>query len=199
MLIGTALVALGSSYYHLHPDNARLFWDRLPMTVAFMSLLALTSGRGRMLPPLLILGAASVMYWRYTEDLRPYVLIQFGTMLVIPLLLLRRSGDRLLWGMVVLYALAKLLELFDHQIAAVIPTGGHPWKHLTAALAILCCIQHYARRRGSLLPEGSNGVDLNRAPGRKPACQERDRDHREEDNPKTQGIGGLNPVEDLPK
>ncbi len=36
--IGVALVSVGSAYYHLAPDNARLFWDRLPMTVAFMAL-----------------------------------------------------------------------------------------------------------------------------------------------------------------
>ena len=32
--------AICSSYYHLAPDNARLVWDRLPMTVGFMGLLA---------------------------------------------------------------------------------------------------------------------------------------------------------------
>ena len=31
------LVALGSAWYHLHPDNRSLVWDRLPMTVAFMA------------------------------------------------------------------------------------------------------------------------------------------------------------------
>ena len=31
------LTAVGSSYYHLAPDNERLFWDRLPMTIAFSS------------------------------------------------------------------------------------------------------------------------------------------------------------------
>src|SRR5258708_1963065 len=38
--LGTALVAFGSSYYHLRPDNETLFWDRLPMTIAFMSFFA---------------------------------------------------------------------------------------------------------------------------------------------------------------
>ena len=32
----TVLVGLGSSYYHWHPDNHTLFWDRLPMTLVFM-------------------------------------------------------------------------------------------------------------------------------------------------------------------
>jgi hypothetical protein len=33
---GFLLTAFGSSFYHLTPDNARLVWDRLPMTVTFM-------------------------------------------------------------------------------------------------------------------------------------------------------------------
>ena len=37
---GMVLTGLGSAYYHLVPDNERLFWDRLPMTIAFMSLIA---------------------------------------------------------------------------------------------------------------------------------------------------------------
>ncbi|RDX84651.1 hypothetical protein CR513_34265, partial [Mucuna pruriens] len=39
--VGVTSVAFGSSYYHLDPDDAGLLWDRLPMTVAFASLLAI--------------------------------------------------------------------------------------------------------------------------------------------------------------
>ena len=38
--LGVLLTAFGSSYYHLAPDNDRLFWDRLPMTIAFMALVS---------------------------------------------------------------------------------------------------------------------------------------------------------------
>src|SRR5215207_2005317 len=34
-----AAVAAGSSWYHLRPDSTTLFWDRMPMTLVFMSLL----------------------------------------------------------------------------------------------------------------------------------------------------------------
>jgi hypothetical protein len=40
LAFGLVLTALGSTYYHLAPDNARLVWDRLPMTVVFMALVA---------------------------------------------------------------------------------------------------------------------------------------------------------------
>jgi hypothetical protein len=38
MFAGMLLTALGSAYYHFAPDNGRLVWDRLPMTIVFMSL-----------------------------------------------------------------------------------------------------------------------------------------------------------------
>jgi hypothetical protein len=37
---GMILVAIGSSYYHLAPDNDRLLGDRLPMAIVFMPLVA---------------------------------------------------------------------------------------------------------------------------------------------------------------
>ncbi|MBA0843010.1 hypothetical protein Goarm_000237, partial [Gossypium armourianum] len=39
--IGVAAVGVGSSYYHLDPNDARLVWDRLPMTIAFTSIMAI--------------------------------------------------------------------------------------------------------------------------------------------------------------
>ena len=38
MFAGVALTGFGSTYYHLQPDNPRLVWDRLPMTLGFMGL-----------------------------------------------------------------------------------------------------------------------------------------------------------------
>ena len=34
----TVLIAFGSAYYHLLPDNWTLLWDRLPMSVVFVAL-----------------------------------------------------------------------------------------------------------------------------------------------------------------
>jgi hypothetical protein len=85
---GVALTAFGSAYYHWRPSNRTLVWDRLPMTIAFMGLFdallveyagpAAGFGAGRPPPPLAALlallaaGAASVAFWRFTDDLRPY-------------------------------------------------------------------------------------------------------------------------------
>jgi hypothetical protein len=67
VFVGLLLTALGSAYYHLAPDNARLVWDRLPMTIVFMSMVAavimervsVTVGL-RLLPWLLAIGVGSV-------------------------------------------------------------------------------------------------------------------------------------------
>ena len=34
LFAGLVLTGIGSGYYHLAPDNQRLIWDRLPMTIA---------------------------------------------------------------------------------------------------------------------------------------------------------------------
>jgi hypothetical protein len=151
------LVGVGSGTYHLDPSNATLLWDRLPMTVAFMALLSLVLderqvlGAGRhMLWPLLCLGVASVAYWYWTEshgegDLRPYVLVQFLPVLLLPLILVlfrsRFLRDRFVLFALVLYAAAKALEYHDGRIFAALGVlSGHSLKHAVAALAVACLV-----------------------------------------------------------
>jgi len=150
-----ALGCFGSAFYHWAPDSPRLAWDRLPIAVAFMSIVAATAAERispkagmRLLAPLALLGAASVGYWRWTaahgvENLNPYGAVQFGSALVILVMVLlfppryTRSNDLL--GAAMLYALAKVAEYFDHAIFNA--TGGimsgHTLKHLLAATAVL--------------------------------------------------------------
>jgi hypothetical protein len=157
LLLGVALVAFGSGYYHSNPESATLVWDRLPMTVVFMSLLAATIGErtimsvGKwLLVPLLAAGIGAVAWWAVTGDLRAYGLVQFYPVAALPLMLglfpPRYTGTRGLWAMVGFYALAKILESFDGLIAAVLSTGGHPWKHLAAAAAMGCYVKTVAGR-----------------------------------------------------
>lgn len=152
--LGVALTCFGSSYYHLAPDNARLVWDRLPMTLGFMALFAAVIGERislrfalRALPVFLVIGMATVFYWKWSElagigDLRPYLLVQFFPMLGIPMLFMlypamyTRTFDYLyVFGF---YLLAKVLEAFDPQVLNA--TGGlmsgHAIKHVSAALAV---------------------------------------------------------------
>ena len=163
LFAGTALTSIGSSYYHLAPDNARLVWDRLPMTVGFMAFLAATIAErlsvraARVLfVPLLLFGAASVGYWHWTEqqgigDLRPYVLVQFGSLLAIILMLaLYRPSythTRLIVYGLIAYGLAKIYELGDRQIFNVGGiVSGHTLKHLSAALGVALLVAAVSRR-----------------------------------------------------
>ena len=149
---GVALTGVGSAYYHWAPDNARLVWDRLPMTIGFMALLAaivaervsVTAGLAFLLP-LLLAGAGSVAYWHAGElrgagDLRPYTLVQFAPGVLIALMLwlfpARYTHGGYLVGVIVIYGAAKLLEVLDGPIFSMGHLlSGHTLKHLTAALA----------------------------------------------------------------
>src|SRR5262249_47893669 len=155
---------IGSAYYHLAPDNTTLVWDRLPMTIGFMGLLtALISERVSLTAaqylfvPLLLLGAASVIYWYQTEqrgigDLRPYGAVQYGSLVAVVLILcLYRSqapGDRFLWAALALYAVAKLFENLDLAIYRSLGgiVSGHTLKHLAAAAGVGCLVVMIAKR-----------------------------------------------------
>jgi hypothetical protein len=159
---GVLLTAAGSAYYHLAPDNETLFWDRVPMTVAFMALVAsqvvdrinVRVGLG-LLIPMLILGAASVIYWRITEragagNVMPYGILQ-GYSVVILLLMAtlpsRYTRGKDLYWVFAWYVLSKLFETFDPQILALgHVVSGHSLKHLAAAMAGVAICQMLIRR-----------------------------------------------------
>ncbi|MDQ3583134.1 MAG: alkaline phytoceramidase, partial [Pseudomonadota bacterium] len=144
---------LGSAYYHLAPDNARLLWDRLPLAAGFAALLAaviaerIDARAGLLwLAPLLMLAIGSVLYWDWSErvgqgDLRPYGMVQFysGALIALILALYPSAYTRARDPFVVLgfYALAKLCESLDRPIfAALGGVGGHTLKHLIAGVAV---------------------------------------------------------------
>jgi hypothetical protein len=156
---GVGLTCFGSAYYHYSPSDTTLVWDRLPMTLAFMSLLAAIVGErispkaGRLLLlPLIAVGAASVAYWKFSGDLRPYVGVQFYPLLAIPLIMLlfkpRYSRGSDLVAVVAMYGAAKLLELLDRQIFALGETvSGHTLKHLAAAVATYLILRMLKKRQ----------------------------------------------------
>lgn len=151
--VGVLLVALGSSYYHLAPDNSTLIWDRLPMTIAFMSFFVILLSEfvsvqlaKRLFLPLVILGVASVLYWYAGEqtgngDLRLYALVQFVPIVFIPvILLLYRHSERPAsgyWYLFSAYLIAKVFEYFDKDILQLLSfISGHSLKYLAAATGI---------------------------------------------------------------
>lgn len=148
--LGAALIGVGSAYYHWTPDNATLVWDRLPMTLGFMGLfVALVSEHVNewceriMLFPALVVGAASVAWWHFADDLRLYVWVQLTPLVTLPLVIAMFPGRYthrryLLYGLGC-YLLAKLAEIWDREIFALTANAlsGHSLKHLLAALGLL--------------------------------------------------------------
>ena len=159
IFVGIFLTGFGSSYYHWSPSDGTLFWDRLPMTIAFMAILAgaveerVSAKAGAILLwPLLAIGVFSLLLWRWTDDLRLYGWVQFFPCLALPLMFLllppKYTGT---WYWIVaaaLYALAKVLEHFDDAIYSIGHfVSGHTLKHLAAAAACFAILRHFQTRR----------------------------------------------------
>lgn len=150
--LGVFLTGFGSGYYHLAPANEALVWDRLPMTIGFSGLFAAVTGEfvstrlGRqLLLPLLVVGAGSVAYWAATEtrgagDLRPYAVVQFLPMLLVPVILAVRGRGRrtarYFWAVMLFYVLSKVAEFYDADVfSSLRAVSGHSLKHLLASLS----------------------------------------------------------------
>jgi hypothetical protein len=123
LFFGVLCTSVGSAYYHLAPDNARLFWDRLPMTIPFMALFAIAINQRKLAVPFVLLGIGSVIWWRMTDNLWPYCLVQFGTMTA--LLVIAAKSEPGLWPVFIFYGLSKISEHFDQQIYSLSPLSGH--------------------------------------------------------------------------
>lgn len=158
--LGVALVSVGSGYYHWHPNNDTLVWDRLPMTVGFMGVfMAIVSESVQpklgtiLLLPGLILGTGSVVYWHYYDDLRFYGWVQFAPLLMLPFLLAlfpsQYSHRYMLLITLACYLLAKLFEVSDRQVFAMSHgvVAGHALKHLCAAAGCVCILQMLRKRQ----------------------------------------------------
>jgi hypothetical protein len=142
--IALVLTALGSGYYHLAPGDARLVWDRLPIALACAALLAAVyeqtdapRGAPARLMLLCIAAVASVVWWQFTDDLRPYLLLQGAPLVLVPLWQWRAgrpSRERILFGAAIAcYVLAKAFEALDRPVFEALAVSGHSLKHLLAA------------------------------------------------------------------
>ena len=163
LFFGAALVGIGSSNYHWWPNNETLVWDRIPMTIAFMSIYSIIISEfvseklGRYcLVPFLLLGVCSVLYWWFTEsrgtgDLRYYAVVQFFPILTIPMMLyFFKSAFNFVWAYWLLlgsYVAAKLFEAFDKQIHEYLGVvSGHSIKHVLPAIGLYILLIAYRKR-----------------------------------------------------
>jgi hypothetical protein len=148
--LGLIFTAVGSMLYHLAPSDSSLLWDRVGMAFAFAGMLGVAaserisarSGIWLGLASLLI-GALALLVWSRTSDVLPWVLLQFGCMVMILVLAITRQHIKSLgvslYAVVAWYALAKVFESNDHVIFEATEhwVSGHTLKHLAASLAAL--------------------------------------------------------------
>jgi hypothetical protein len=153
MFAGLILTCFGSGYYHLAPDNARLVWDRLPMTIAMAGLIgALMTDRFgpksvRLIPLIAAVGIGTVIQWGLSEerghgDLRWYAFYQGMVMITAVIFLLlfpsQRQGTREFVIVAIANFAAKIFELADKPIFAFGGVvSGHTLKHLSAGLGFI--------------------------------------------------------------
>jgi hypothetical protein len=156
-----ALTALGSSWFHLDPSNARLVWDRLPIAIGCASLLAVvlierTPEKRWILPVLVAFAAASVGWWVAFDDLRPYMLVQLAPIVLVPVLQWHWKAPKAqrtaFASAIAFYVLAKVFELGDvagfDLMAGLL--SGHTIKHIMASIAAWVLIAHAVGRKSAV-------------------------------------------------
>ncbi len=157
-MLSILATSIGSAFYHLAPDDGRLFWDRLPIAFACASLLAAVRAeflKSRAdfpaifeLIALLVLAVASVVWWQQTGDLRLYLGLQAMSILLIPIwqwVYQAPWHSRWIFAIAIAaYVLAKLTETYDAAILAqTAGISGHTLKHLLASGAAALIIGNY--------------------------------------------------------
>ncbi|MFZ0069527.1 MAG: ceramidase domain-containing protein [Pseudolabrys sp.] len=168
LFLGILLTGFGSAYYHLDPDDRSLFWDRLPMAISFMAILAIAieervdaKAGSILLWPLVAVGIFSLLLWRWTGDLRLYGWVQFFPCLAVPLLFLlfrpKYTGTSYWLVAAALYALAKVFEFYDEAIYSFGSiVSGHTLKHFAAAAACFTILMYFRIRRPITAAQGMN-------------------------------------------
>jgi len=164
LFLSVIMASLASTYYHLAPDNARLVWDRVPISIGIVTLLSIvliervnTNIGFLSLPFLILFGVGSVIYWDWSErsglgNLNYYIVVQLYSILAIILLskyfFSRYTGGESIYVVIIIYAFAKFAEILDHEIYSLGKViSGHSVKHLLVGLAVFQIVGILQNRR----------------------------------------------------
>lgn len=162
IVIGSMLVCFGSGFYHLAPDNYRLLWDRLPISLVFSGIfmyavysLKLTTIPEKTLSITYAMFSICTVFLWYAGEvngaswLGPYVFLQFGgiiLLLYMAYVAYKRGNKNLTKAIVITmlcYVAAKVCETFDPVIlmhtSSII--SGHTIKHILSAYALYMFIK----------------------------------------------------------
>ena len=150
--ISIILTGLGSGYYHLSPNDFTLVFDRLVLTLVFTFVLAMVasiriSERSgfHTLAELVILGPFTVLIWNYNGNLTPYIILQYGGVVIVILTLILTKASKpspCFTSLIILYGFAKITEFYDEKIFTLSENviSGHTLKHLISAIAVIVFI-----------------------------------------------------------
>ena len=145
--VGLILTMFCSSAYHWAPGDGGLCIDRLGMSLAFAGLLGLAAAdrvsarAGLTLAVVIGIVAPASVLIAWAGNMTPWAVVQGGGLALLAFLAARRRVRGALGfsivAVIVLYAVAKALELADAPVFALTHglISGHSAKHLVAALA----------------------------------------------------------------
>lgn len=140
LIIHIVLLAIASGYYHCSPSDNTIFWDILMITTLSIIVLNIINDHkyGKFL---YLLGILSVIYWKYSGDIRIYLIILIGVPIYFFLKYYNNENSNIkrnLYITLFFTILYRLVEFYDHQIYKIMDNkiSGHTLKHIFAGLSI---------------------------------------------------------------
>ncbi len=175
--VGLMCVTLGSSWYHLMPNDDTLLWDRAGMAIAFAGIFALAvydkvSVKSSLFSLKFVLLSAilALLAWHSDRDVLPWSFVQFGSIaIVVWLALLKKvaqkdseakqqvgtgslSDDKMAFSLVYValyYGAAKVFEANDAAIFEMTAhwLSGHTLKHWVSSLVALPVMSAFLKHK----------------------------------------------------
>ena len=132
------VLSIASTYYHLRPSDDRIFWDMMAVATTHAVIASLFIGQEYAIP-LYIASILSVVYWKSTNDLRPYIVILVGIPLYLFILLHKnKKVGNYLYLIILGVVLTRIIEHNDHSVYKL--TGnqisGHTTKHILGGIVL---------------------------------------------------------------
>lgn len=174
LFFGLVLTTFGSAYYHLEPDDQRLVFDRMPITIVLAGCIGVVvadrfgGATAWSVAALAALGLWTVHHWSATGDLRWYALYQGLAFVFAALLLLLFPSRNHATPAIVIALLgniaAKIFEMLDQPIYALgAIVSGHTLKHVSAGLAFVPLALLVRRIGNQRMVDDSTRPDLSSA------------------------------------
>ena len=142
LMVHILLLGITSSYYHYNPSDKTLFWDILMIaTISMLVLNIITNNSNQSF--VYLFGILSVLYWKYSGDMRLYLIILIGVPLYIVLKYYKNKKLRIyLLIMILSNIILRWSEHNDHFIYRTTNSkvSGHTIKHIFAGIGILSVI-----------------------------------------------------------